>query len=75
MTTIVECSENKAYGVSKYEYEGHSYLSIIRMYRKKGDKEWSRGKGVAFQIDNSDDIEIIRRVMQGVKKELFGKLK
>lgn len=75
MTTTIECSKSKAYSVSKYEYEGHSYLSITRMYKKKGDSEWARGKGVAFQIDTPDDIEVIRRVMQGVKKELFGKLK
>lgn len=74
MTTIIECSENKAYSVSKYEYEGHSYLSITRMYKKGGDSEWTRGKGVAFQIDTSDDIDVIRRVMKGVKKELLGKL-
>lgn len=75
MTTTIECSNNKAYSVSKYEYEGHSYLSITRMYKKRGDTEWSRGKGVAFQIDTSDDIDVISRVIEGVKKELLGKLK
>ena len=50
MTTIIECSESKAYSVSKYEYEGHSYLSITRMYKKKGDSEWSRGKGVEKEL-------------------------
>ena len=75
MTTTIECSNNKAYSVSKYEYEGHSYLSITRMYKKRGDAEWSRGKGVAFQIDTSDDINVISRVIEGVKKELLGKLK
>lgn len=75
MTTMIECSQNKAYSVTKYEYEGHSYLSITRMYKKKGDTEWSRGKGVAFCIDGEEDIEVIRRVMQGVKKELKGRIK
>ena len=75
MTTTIECSNNKAYSVSKYEYEGHSYLSITRMYKKRGDSEWSRGKGVAFQIDTSDDIDVISRVIEGVKKELLGMLK
>ena len=71
---IVECSTNKAYGVEKYEYEGHSYLSVTRMFKKKGDTEWSRGKGVAFCIDSADDIEVIRRVMRAIKKELSGRI-
>lgn len=75
MTTMIECSNTKAYSVSKYSYEGHSYLSITRMYKKKGDTEWSRGKGVAFQIDTPEDADVIGKVMQAVKKELSGKLK
>ena len=75
MTTTIECSNNKAYSVSKYEYEGHSYLSITRMYKKRGDTEWSRGKGVAFQIDTSNDIDVISRVIGGVKNFLVSSSK
>lgn len=75
MSTIIECSENKAYEVSQYEYQNHSYLSISRMYKKKGDTEWSRGKGVAFQIDTEEDIDVIRKTMRAIKKELSDKLK
>lgn len=70
--TLIECSANKAYSVETYDYEGQRYLSINRMYRKKGDKEWSRGKGVSFSIGHEEDIETIRRVMRAVKKELLG---
>lgn len=74
MSTMIECSANKAYSVETYEYQGHSYLSVSRMFKKKGDAEWSRGKGVAFQIDEPEDIEVIRRVMKGIKKELAGRV-
>ena len=70
---IVECSSNKAYSVEKYDYQGHTYLSISRMFKKKGISEWQRGKCVAFSADTKEDIEVIRQVVRGIKKELFNK--
>lgn len=65
---LIEYKSNSAFQVTKFNYEGKTFIGIARMYRKRGSKEWHMGKNVAIPYGTEETKTLLSQIIKELQK-------
>lgn len=47
---IIQYKANSAFQISKFDYDGKTYIGLARMYKKHDSKDWQMGKECFYSL-------------------------
>lgn len=65
---IIEFKANSAFQISKFDYQGKTYIGIARMFKKHDSKDWQMGKNVSIPYNTKEDKSLLHQVIVELQK-------
>ena len=65
---IIEYKANSAFQISKFDYQGKTYIGIARMFKKHDSKDWQMGKNVSIPYNTKEDKVLLHQIIVELQK-------
>lgn len=65
---IIQYKANSAFQISKFDYQGKTYIGLARMFKKHDSKDWQMGKNVSIPYNTKEDRTLLSQIIAELQK-------
>lgn len=65
---IIQYKANSAFQISKFDYQGKTYIGLARMYKTHDSKDWKMGKNVSVPYNTKEDRTVLSQIIAELQK-------